>query len=88
MPLCQSAAEDRALCICWPSLHLSLVLAWPFKDNVKVKVRRNKALCGGGGIGKDNLIPRKTSLCGIREGQENIVCGWICYGEATLLHES
>ena len=49
-----------------------------------MKVRRNKALCGGGGIGKDNLIPRKTSLSGISEGQENIVGGWTCYGEAAL----
>ena len=45
--------EDRALCV-WISL------PWPYKDNVEVKVRKNKALCGGGG--KDNFMPGKTSL--------------------------
>ena len=57
------------------ALSLSLALPWPYKDNVKVKARRNKALCGVGGTGKDNLIPGKNSSSGIREGHEYKVGG-------------
>ena len=76
MPPCvNQPGEDRALCICAGPLSLSLALAWPYKDNVKVKVRRNKALCGVGGTGKDNLIPGKTSLSGKR--RSGLYSGWL-----------
>ena len=49
---------------------MSLALAWPSKDNVKVKVRQNKALCGAlVGEARITQYQRKTSLSDIREGR-------------------